>query len=104
MNRLRMFGQTKRNNGETVIATTWPKASLMRKVGFIDRTDGSFYETEGIIQEIDEDNVKIMLLPTDTTEPIRAGDLVVMKSGTFDSDAEPSKSRTGFPPNFGWEL
>jgi len=81
MNRLRMFGVVKFMKDEIVTSTSWPKATLMRKVGFIDRTTGSFYPTEGIIQSVDAKELKICLL-NDTTAPIRVGDLVVMKSGT----------------------
>ena len=49
MNRLRMFGVIKVIKDETVTCTTWPKATLMRKVGFIDKSTGSFYPTEGIM-------------------------------------------------------
>lgn len=49
MNRLRMFGVIKVIKDETVTCSTWPKATLMRKVGFIDRATGGFYPTEGIL-------------------------------------------------------
>ena len=49
MNRLRMFGVIKVIKDETITCSTWPKATLMRKVGFIDRATGGFYPTEGIL-------------------------------------------------------
>mmetsp|Transcript_11331 Transcript_11331/g.14184 ORF Transcript_11331/g.14184 Transcript_11331/m.14184 type:complete len:99 (+) Transcript_11331:98-394(+) len=98
MNRLRMFGIVKVIKDETITCSTWPKATLMRKVGFIDRTSGSFYPTEGIIQSVDENDLKICLL-NDTTEPIRVGDLVVMKSGT---DLGTASGETRMPP-FGFQ-
>jgi len=76
-----MFGVVRIIKDEVITATTWPKATLMRKVGFIDKMSGSFYPTEGIIQAVDAQELKICLL-NDTTAPIRVGDLVVMKSGT----------------------
>jgi len=81
MNRLRMFGVVKMYKDEVVTCTTWPKATLMRKVGFIDRTTGSLYPTEGVIQAVGAKTMSVCLL-NNTTEPIRVGDLVVMKSGT----------------------
>ena len=48
MNRLRMFGVVRIIKDEVITATTWPKATLMRKVGFIDKMSGSFYPTEGM--------------------------------------------------------
>eukprot|EP00483_Globobulimina_turgida_P013534 UN13559 len=81
MNRLRMFGVIKVIKDETITCTTWPKATLMRKVGFIDRATGGFYPAEGIIQSVDPNDLKICLL-NDCIEPLRVGDLVVMKSGT----------------------
>eukprot|EP01083_Nonionella_stella_P234204 824518_1 len=81
MNRLRMFGVIKVIKDETVTCTTWPKATLMRKVGFIDRATGGFYPTEGIIQSVDQNDLKICLL-NDCIEPLRVGYLLVMKYGT----------------------
>jgi len=66
MNRLRMFGVVKFMKDEIVTSTSWPKATLMRKVGFIDRTTGSFYPTEGIIQSVDAKELKICLLKSST--------------------------------------
>ena len=50
MNRLRLFGVIKIIKDETVTCTSWPKAALMRKVGFIDRKSGRPYPTEGKIK------------------------------------------------------
>ena len=93
MNRLRMFGVIRVIKDEVITATSWPKATLMRKVGFIDRMSGAFYPTEGIIQSVDQAELKIVLL-NDATAPIRVGDLVVMKSGT-DLGTTASAASTG---------
>jgi len=94
-----MFGVIKVIKDETITSTSWPKATLMRKVGFIDRTSGNFYPTEGVIQSVTQTELKICLL-NDTTQPIRVGDLVVMKSGT---DLGTASGEKKLPP-WGFEM
>ena len=91
-----MFGVIRVIKDEVITATTWPKATLMRKVGFIDKMSGSFYPTEGIIQSVDAAELKICLL-NDATAPIRVGDLVVMKSGTDLGTTAGSARKFQFP-------